>query len=191
TWTVSPAQVAVTTSTPCWTVLQGAAMSRHLLPVSLPVGSTNRSSHTQGGGAASGEVESTFPVTGSHPLFPGPCGQPHQFCVASTVGVVCFSIPTTLPAVLLLFAVTSAMNALPGWMRSRIPASVAPLMSLHVSVPFEFPAASANETTRMPTFPGSIVLDATVASPSSRRMPSKRLSVSVLPEMVVGPLAKL
>src|SRR4029453_9369030 len=124
--------------------------------------------NTQGGGSARGEEASTLPLTGSQPAFPGPRGQPHQFCCAFTVGVVVLSRPTSrLPVMLLLFAVTIGRNASPEFPSSRrMPASVAPVISLHVSMPVEFAVGfgmvKLDETTRMPTFPGSVVLDSTV-----------------------------
>src|SRR5262245_1626887 len=149
---------------------------------------------TQGGGPGSGEEKSTGPgpVTVSQPVLLGPCGQPHQFWRASTLDVVSLSSPApTLPVMLLLVAVTTVMKSLPSSTSRRMPAWVAAVTSLHVSVPFESAALTANETARMPMFPGSILLESTVASPSSRTMPTKRLSVRVLALRVVAPSAKL
>src|SRR4029450_3646942 len=78
-----------------------------------------------GGGAASGEEASTLPLTGSQPAFPGPRGQPHQFCCAFTVGVVVLSRPTRLPVMLLLVTVAVAVKVPVGSTSNRIPASVA------------------------------------------------------------------
>src|SRR5262249_36834425 len=142
------------------------------------------------GGAGTGEDVSTGPFTMSPPAPGGPAAQPHQFPRASISVEVVLSTPNgAFPAMLLLVAVATALGAPVSW-RRRMPASVAADMVLHVSVPFESAVLLANETTRIPTFPGATVLGSRVASPSSRTMPSNRLSMRVLPLMVV-PRARL
>src|SRR5262249_36246898 len=142
------------------------------------------------GGAGSGEETSTGPFTVSQPAPGGPAAQPHQFPCASMLDVVVLSTPTpTFPVMVLLVAVATALGAPVSWMR-RMPACVAPDIVLHVSEPCELAVLPANATTRIPTFPGSIVLESRVASPWSRTTPSKRLLVTVLPLRVV-PWARL
>src|SRR5262245_55961774 len=143
------------------------------------------------GGAGRGEEKSTGPFTMSQPPFPGPAAQPHQFPVASIRAGVVLSTPNgRFPVMLLLVAVATALTPPSCWMR-RMPACVAADIVLHVSVPFESTVLPKNETTRIPMFPGSIVFESTVASPWSRMMPSKRLSMRVLPLRVVAPSARL
>ena len=116
------------------------------------------------------------PFTVSQPVFPGPEGAapPIPDRVHAGCGRVVDPHRVSRDAV-----VVRGRDR--GWARRfrwrrRMPACVAADDLLHVSVPFESPVLSANETTRIPTFPGSIVFESTVASPSSRTMPSKRLS---------------